>query len=177
MKVLGLDLSLTSSGVAVVESGTGVVHTESIKTRGKKNDTLRERHERQAYILTRILEVIEEYTPQYIVIEGPAYSSMVGKVHDRSGLWWIVVFALMNEDYKVSEVPPTNRAQYATGKGRAPKEDVVASVAEHMSVVVKTDDEADAVVLASMGLRSLGKPSDSIPETNWVSLKKVDWAW
>jgi crossover junction endodeoxyribonuclease RuvC len=177
MKVLGLDLSLTSSGVAVVESGTGVVYTEAIKTKGKKNDTLRERHERHAYILTRIQEIIEEHSPQYIVIEGPAYASSVGKLHDRSGLWWIVVFTLMNDLYKVSEVPPTNRAQYATGKGRVPKEVVVAAVAEHMSTVVKTDDEADAIVLACMALRSLGKPADSIPEVNWIALKKVDWEW
>lgn len=177
MKVLGLDLSLTSSGVAVVESGTGVIHTESIKTRGTQKDTLRERHERHSYILTRILEIIEEFSPDYVVVEGPAYASSVGKLHDRSGLWWIVVHTVMNDGYKISEVPPTNRAMYVTGKGRAPKDVVVSAVAEHMSTEVKTDDEADAIVLACMALRSLGKPTDSTPETNWISLKKVDWEW
>lgn len=189
MKVVGLDLSLTSSGVAMVAPVDGLGLTclplrvtskapttaRSASTGKPTPPTLGQRAAR----LERIADSVLSYCigADLVVVEQPAYSRTAGSMHDRSGLWWLVVSQLLRQSIPVAEVAPTARAKYATGNGGAGKDHVLASVVRrYADVEVSGNDEADALVLAAMGARHLGRPlEERIPATHLTAMTKVVW--
>lgn len=185
--VVGLDLSLTSTGTARIEiehddAGHIVAQIGSVGTiasKGKRADTLVDRSRRLSVLATKIVESC--IGADLVVIEGPAFSRSNPGMHDRSGLWWLVVDMLRTDSYvgavvDIVEVSPTSRAKYATGKGNAGKDGVLAAVVRrYAEFLVMGNDEADAVVLAAMGARSLGLPIDEVPAVNRSAMDKVSW--
>lgn len=166
--VIGVDLSLTGTGVACRHG------VETITTRGARDDDLTSRHER----LLRIREHVLSWCrgADLVVIEQPAYSRVAGHQHDRSGLWWLTVHALYALEIPVAEVSPTTRARYATGRGNAPKDEVLAAVVRRFTEpAVSNNNEADALILAAMGHDVLGDPLTSMPLNHRVALDAVVW--
>lgn len=167
-RVVGLDLSLTSTGIA---TPAGVYRVTS---KGSRGDTLIQRQERLNRLLLRIMELTHE--ADLAVIEQPAYSRTQGSQHDRSGLWWLVVDALLYRSVTVVEVAPTARARYATGRGNAGKDEVLAAVVRrYPNATINGNDEADAYVLMAMGLDCLGCPVVEVPKAHREALDKVAW--
>lgn len=188
MQVIGIDLSLTSTGLAVVNHSDLFGTTAAVarvtsdapstprnpRTGKPTPPTLEQRHNR----LQRIVGELREYcsAADLVVIEQPAFSRSTGSMHDRSGLWWLVVTKLRSLDLPVVEVTPPARAKYATGKGNAGKDAVLAAVVRrYVDVDVTGNDEADALVLAAMGARHLGHPIDDLPKTHLAALEAVRW--
>jgi crossover junction endodeoxyribonuclease RuvC len=171
--VIGLDLSLTSTGIAVIDRD-GPITLRRIATTGKTTDTLAERWYRLDRIVGPLKHLVDRHQPALIVIEGPSYGSRTGHQHDRSGLWWLVVDALPEP---IVEVPPTVRMRYATGKGQAQKDAVLAAVVRrYPHADVTGNDVADALVLAAMGRRWLGCPIEtSLPNTHLAAMDGVRW--
>jgi crossover junction endodeoxyribonuclease RuvC len=180
MKVVGLDLSLTSTGVAVATPNGAI--TDRITTKPVPNATLRERRDR----LRRLVSPIRTYITDadLVVIEGPSYGSTTPHQHDRAGLWWLVIDCVMRADVQVVEVPPSTRMRYATGRGNASKDDVLTAVIRrYPNVDVNGNDEADALILAAMGARHLGHPLESrlqdhlpcLPASHLAAMDAVHW--
>lgn len=179
--VVGLDLSLTATGIAT----PGGVRT--VGSRGKTGATLRQRsarlHDLAMDIGGEIDRVANEHRPStrdrlLVVVEAPAFSRTTGHQHDRSGLWWLVVDELCGSSYAtVVEVAPSARAKYATGKGNAGKDEVLAAVVRrYPDVDVSNNNEADSLVLRAMGCRAIGHPlEESLPQTHLAALDKVRW--
>lgn len=174
--VIGLDLSLTGTGVALAHKGI-VFDTDCIKTTGKKGDNLAERLARLELIRVTIMERAWGIEPDLAVIEAPSYGSKFGSQHDRSGLWWLVVKSLGDAGVPVATVSPNGRAKYGTGKGNAPKDEVLAAVVRNYpNVAVDNNNVADAVLLAAMGARHLGKPVEaSLPKPNLAAMDGAAW--
>lgn len=169
--VLGLDLSLTSTGYAVVRDDHRRVGT--LTSKGSAAATLRQRHLRLVGLVNDITDIAYDGV-DLVVIEAPAYSRSNPGMHDRSGLWWLVIDALDGLD--VVEVAPSARAKYATGKGNASKDAVLAAVVRrYPDIDVTGNDEADALVLAAMGRRALGQPIDDMPLSHLAGMSKVAW--
>lgn len=184
MKVVGLDLSLTSPGLAAAYSGQ-LVEVGNPKSKGRRGALLAERADRLSGLGDVILSWVESHDPDLVVVEAPSYGSRFGSPHDRSGLWWLVVTGLRSHEYPypVAEVAPQSRAKYATGRGNS-KKDVVAAAACHLygegafpGVLIANDDVADAAILAAMGSRFLGYPMEGfeLPADNLVSMDAVVW--
>lgn len=179
--VVGLDLSLTSTGVATIvidddrRTARDYTGVERVTSKGRKDATLWERAERLNQIVREILRLTNG--ADLVVLEGPSFGqARQGGQHDRSGLWWLVVDALHNTGYRVVEVPPATRARYATGKGNAAKDAVLAAVVRrYPDIDVIGNDEADALILAAMGARSLGCPIDDLPKTHVAAMDAVRW--
>ena len=171
--VVGLDLSLTGTGVAII--GHHGVSTGLIKSKGKKGDSLASRRDR----LKRIVHQISMLIPanSLVVIEQPAYSQTGGSHHDRSGLWWLVVELAMDWGWDVVEITPGGVKKYATGSGNASKDTVLAAVVKrYLDVDVTDNNVADALTLAAMGARSLGHPIEkSMPALNLTAMDAVRW--
>lgn len=171
MKVTGLDLSLTSTGLAVLVDGTAHVTRLGSTPAG---DTVTHRHHRLLWIANEVLEWCTG--SDLVVLEGPSYGSTTGHQHDRSGLWWLVVHRVLNAGLPLAVVPPTSRARYATGKGNAGKDAVlVAVVRRYPEVDVTGNDQADALVLAAMGARKLGHPIDAVPKPCRLAMGGAAW--
>jgi crossover junction endodeoxyribonuclease RuvC len=155
--VVGLDLSLTGTGVAHIDDGG--MHTTLITSKGKLADSLQMRASRLAVIKERIANLIPERA--LVIIEQPAYSQTGGSHHDRSGLWWLVVdyLAAFNQ---VVEVAPGTLKKFATGKGNAGKDEMLAAaIRRYPEAEVTNNNVADAVHLAAMGARYLGHPQEA----------------
>jgi crossover junction endodeoxyribonuclease RuvC len=176
VKIVGLDLSLASTGVAVIDRDSIAVGQIRTKPTG---DGLVARRER----LRRIRKELRTFliATDLVVIEGLAYASRSPHATERAGLWWLVVDQLLAEYVPVAVVSPTARAKYATGKGNAGKDAVLAAVVRrYPDVEVTGNDEADALVLAAMGSRSLGCPIEAggitgLPKTHLDAMTRVVW--
>lgn len=162
--VIGMDLSLTATGLAEVQDGE-VVTTYRVRSTGKKDDDLAARGERLESLSTQIIEwVMEGDDPDLVVIESPAYGAKFGSPHDRSGLWWLVVKNVLGLGFPIATVAPMSRAKYGTGRGNARKPDVLEAVKVNYGPFVASpygipdDNVADAILLAAMGARVLGEP-------------------
>ncbi|GAA1992699.1 hypothetical protein GCM10009718_33010 [Isoptericola halotolerans] len=178
MKIVGLDLSLTSTGVAAICDDDTVPAPYAFVDRitsKPSGSTLEARNRRLAIIVDAVHGWVHDGA-DLVVIEGLAYSSTSGKAAERAGLWWLVVHRLIANGYPVAEVPPTSRAKYATGTGNAAKDAVLAAVVRrYPDVEVTGNDEADSLILAAMGARWLGHPIDDLPKSHLDAMTKVQW--
>lgn len=170
MKVVGIDLSLTNSGLVVFEDGSVKIVSIPSKPTGK---SISDRLNR----ITDIVNTIRTYLcdSDLVVIEAPAYAKNVGSSHERSGLWWMVANVANEESDKVVEIPPTCRAKYGSSRGNAGKDEVLLAVARrYPEYEVKNNDEADALLLMAIGCRLLGSPIEQdLPASHLEALKKV----
>lgn len=173
--IIGLDLSLTSTGLARINDGEVTLRRVQSKPPPAARVTLASRSLR----LRKIAGEVFDYCTgaDLVVVEGPSYASDSGAAHDRAGLWWLILARLTGQGYNVVEVPPTLVKQYATGKGNAPKDAVLAAVVRrYPHVNVDQNDVADALVLAAMGARFTRQPIDGdLPQTHTRALARVKW--
>lgn len=173
MRIVGIDPSLTGTGIAIIEGGQVTVRT--VKSKGAAGDSLAARRFRLARLVRDIEEIVYPHV-DLIVIEAPAYNSRTGHQHDRSGLWWLLVERALGNYVHVAEVTTGGVKRYATGKGNAGKDSVLLAVARRFPDVAVTDNnQADALILAAMGARHLGQPIDSMPQAHCAALESVRW--
>lgn len=171
MKIVGLDLSLASTGVAVIAGRHAAVDRIQTKPRG---DALHARRGRLADIRAHIR--VWTTSTDLVVVEGLAYASRSPHATERAGLWWLIVDDLLARDAPVAIVPPSSRAKYATGKGNAGKDQVLAAaIRRYPDTNVTGNDQADALILAAMGARALEQPIDDLPKTHLDAMAKVAW--
>lgn len=184
----GLDLSLTATGVAVYRPEWPTVN--EIRLRKVTSDPADYRSARDAkdrpvatYAdrlnrLEDVLASIEDTIPPaaLVFLEAPSYGSSTSGTFDRSGLWWLVYQRLTALSCRVIPVAPTQRMLYATGKGRADKDQVIAAVVRrYPDLDVRDNNVADAVVLAAMAARAAGFPlEESLPAANLKAMDKLE---
>jgi len=170
-RVVGLDLSLTSTGIAV-NPLDGRIDVQKIKSTGKKTDSWAQR-------LTRIQDIARRVEFQVgrdalVILEAPSYGSSTGSQHDRSGLWWEVFLRLATSGSTVVPVEPTKVKKFATGKGNADKDKVLAEVVRrYPDIDVDGNDTADAVALLDIGMHLLGQPLTHVPALNRTVLDGI----
>lgn len=120
---IGLDLSLTGSGVVVLRHhGVAVRRTLKNRLRG---------YERLAWIRDRVAEVVREAQeasrlPVVAVIE--AMPSAPPIKHDIGELGGVVRTMLFEDGVPFALVPPPTLKKFATGAGNAPKDNVLMQV-------------------------------------------------
>lgn len=154
---VGLDLSLTSTGVALIHDGHATV--TRITSTGRKGATTAETADRIDRIIHDILHALPPLEHCRVAVEGPSFASTGSAAHVLGGLWWAVRAHLSSVDVIV--VPPSTVKKYATGKGNAGKDEVLAAVVRrYLDVEVRGNDEADALVLAAIAARLNGDPID-----------------
>lgn len=161
--VLGVDLSLTSTGIAQRRTVGRLTPPKGVTGL----DRLR-------WIRQHVL--VASAGVDLVVVEGLAFSSNTGKASERAGAWWLVVDALDAAGLSVAVVPPASRCRYATGKGNAPKDAVLAAACRRFpDVDVTGNDQADALWLAAMGCEYLGAPMVELPVAHRQALSGVAW--
>lgn len=176
--VIGLDIALTNSGVA------GPDWTDHIRT-----GTLRA-EARLDTILDRAATFYRH--ADLAVIEGASYGSAMQGGHDElAAARWIIRHDLWRRGIPTAVVPPASRTIYAVGTARPkhPTSGRALTAAEAKGAVrdavrerygIHTEgatryDQADAYVLAAMGLHWLGYPLADMPDTHARALGGVAW--
>lgn len=111
-RILGLDLSLTATGWALVWDGSpkwGV-----IKSRNRSVKRLSE-------IRNAVLDIINQTQPSLAVIEGYSYGSSHGMA-GLAELGGVIRLLLLDMGIPFIVVAPATNKKFATGKGNAEKD-------------------------------------------------------
>jgi Holliday junction resolvasome RuvABC endonuclease subunit len=171
--VVGLDLSLASTGVARVSSA-GQLTTQVVESKGKRADTLVDRHHRLRGMTERILG--DNSSASLAVIEG-CVAVAGGSSLDRHALWWNVVSGLMTRGVPVAVIAPSSLKKAIAGHGRADKVAVAMAISrmypdDHDQLT--GNDVADAAGLAHLGAVRLGWDVNAL-ERHRDIVKFTEW--
>lgn len=164
VRVVGIDPSLSATGLAAIEdtAGTPTVDTKVLKSK-PDDGTLSGRHSRLEAIASGVGAFCSAAT--LAVIEGPSYSSSGRGTWDRAGLWWWVVSVLNLTGTPLVEVPPKTRAKWATNSGNASKSVVAVALGRMWpDAKISDDNSADALALATIGAQLAGL---DVPQRAW----------
>lgn len=167
---IGLDLSLTSTGVAIGRA------TWAIATKGLRDE------ERLVYIRDLFLDAINDLEPEpntvfVVFLEGYSFASRNSHAHALGELGGVIRVALHEAGIPFVEVPPTCRAKFATGKGNASKSEVVSAISAKTGLLWEgpgNEDRCDAWILQEMGYTILGQSAMTWPAKNLEALQKLD---
>lgn len=189
--VVGLDISLSSTGIAVVDDHEDITVPIRVgRVRTNPDDypkTLLGQHNRMSQIEDGITDFInaDGGYPDIVVVEGPSMGSVQG-ADVLSGNRHRVLRALFRCGYEVAEVSPSSLKLYATGSGsnrgktKVTKQHVIKAVQFRYGDVgagIRNTDEADALILAAIGCRRLGNPIESalMPAANLAAMTNIRW--
>lgn len=171
--ILGIDWSLRATGLAVLcDDGT----TDVATIRPPADDgTILSIADRITYIADKVEAWADLAHGDTVVLEGVLHHAPSKHRSKMLGGWWMTAARVARAvNGSVYVVQPSNRAMYATGSGKAAKNDVLAAVrATYPQFAATNDDEADAVVLVAMGARALGRPIDNPPPTHLAAMRKI----
>lgn len=165
-RVVGLDLSLTSTGMA---TGGHTVALRPKKLRG---------YPRLRALREGVLEFIGKVQPDLVVVEGPSYGSTGNAFHQLAGLWWLITESVDATGIPLAVAPPSSIKRYATGAGGGPKANkdfVLGSAVRRFDWFDGGNDEADALWACAIGHAHLGDPIVDVPKTHQLALDGVEW--
>lgn len=165
-RVIGLDLSITATGIALVDG-------ETFTVAGKASEGDRR--------LATIALTVRSHTwhddrgplADLVVIEDlPVHAHAAGitaMVHGAARL------ALLGAGIPYVLVPPATLKKYATGKGNADKTAMAIAALKRTGREFTDDNQCDAWWLRAAGLQALGHPVVDVPQSQIEALAKVTW--
>lgn len=178
-RVCGLDLSLTSTGIALPGPSTPpdgttypAIHTITTKLRGIA---------RCDHIADTIIDRLWFTAPtgppdDYLVaIEGYSYSSRNSHAHALGELGGIVRSRLRAAHVRWVDIPPASLKRYACGRGNAPKDQVLVAAVQRLDITPRNSDEADAAWLRALTLDAYEHPIVTMPKQHRSALAGVEW--
>lgn len=160
-RVLGLDLSISATGLAAPDGTTRVL---------KLNATYGD--QRLGIILNAITDELEHGIDLAVIEDLPTHAQgagITGMVHG------ITRWALIDAGIPYTLIPPASLKKYATGKGNAAKPDMRMALYQRANLDLRDDNECDAWWLRAMGLDHLGHPPVPMPTTHRTALEKINW--
>lgn len=166
MKIIGLDLSLTSSGISI----NGETCIVSSKHKGV---------ERLSDLRNQFTVICQKNAITHALIEGYSFASRNSQAHSIGELGGVVRLLLHDLGIPFVEIPPTSRAKFATGKGNASKGEVISAISAKTGKIfggAGGNDECDAWVIEQMGLVRLGQSTYNWTKEQVSALDKIDWS-
>jgi Holliday junction resolvasome RuvABC endonuclease subunit len=163
--VVGLDLSLTSSGLARITWGRDRTVVTETWHRGEAGvTTLPDPADRCTALHRLKADIVEWAHPAHLVVVEKLVPNPVSRsTNERAALWYLTVSALVSRGSSVVEVHPGTLKRYATGRGGAPKQEMrAAAKANFPGVVTACSDEDDALWLAALGVQVLDGPLEHL---------------
>ncbi|GAA3441033.1 Holliday junction endonuclease [Planomonospora venezuelensis] len=163
-RVLGVDPSLTATGIAHPDGHTERVTCGDLRGTG-----------RLAWICSAVMGPVTTGV-DLVVIEGPSYGSMSGAGHhEAAGLWWLIAYHLDGRGVPYAVIPPSSLKKYASGKGNATKADMRMALFQRTGMDLRDDNQVDAAWLRAAGMEALGHPVVDLPKAQRDALAKVAW--
>lgn len=165
LRVIGLDLSLTSTGVCLPDGSTF-----RIKTRQKDGDR------RLLVIRDSIRAALAEHLPHLAVVEDlPVHAMAAGRTGHVHG---VVKAELLDAGVPYALVVPATLKSFAADHGSADKARMAAAAYLAAGAEFGDDkggDQCDAWWLRAAGHDALGAPLFGMPQAQRDRLLKVEW--
>lgn len=164
-EILAVDLSLTATGLAWRNFADRTDGTECLKVPGKGWP--------RVDAIVRKVRRLSSYA-NVVVVEGPSLHSQGRGTCDRWALRGAVLYDLWTRGIPFVEVPPAVVKKYATGKGNANKDAMIAAAIRSLGFEGSDNNEADAWCLLHMADQHYHF-TDTKPVYRAEMLAKVDW--
>lgn len=149
---MGIDASLTSTGISLLGADAVTTWTWQPKDRGI---------ERLSWLNEKINELIYDVKPDLVFLEDYAYSR--GNFAHQIGEWGgCVRLALHYSGTAWYVAGPGQVKKFATGSGAAKKSQIILALYKRWGLEIVQEDEADATVLALMAMYS-GESWQALP--------------
>lgn len=163
MRIAGLDLSITATGIARLDGSTYTVRPTA--TGDLRLITITDAVGDTVGLTAGVcdLAVIEDL-PTHAHAAG-----ITGMVHGavRSALLrWGVPYVL---------ITPASVKKFATGKGNATKADMRMALYQRAGLDMRDDNQVDAWWLRAAALDHYGQPVVQVPQSHRAALAKVQW--
>lgn len=144
MKIVGLDLSLVATGIAT-ENGAEVLR---YRMPSDANDYDR------AHRLKHLGILVDRLTrdADVVVMEGHSFNSKNTHAHSLGELHGVVKVTLLQRGVPLQIIPPASLKKFATGKGNADKNLMLATAIRDLGYAGSDHNEADALFLQWMGV-------------------------
>lgn len=144
---VGIDHSLTGTGVVVIDQDGCILEQKLIKTTNDEIDEVR---------MTRIIDEIS-FVPKIVrlkrvYIEGPSYMSTGQAVLQMGALHYLIRIFLYRKKVKYKIIAPGTLKKFITGSGAAKKEQMLLNIYKKWGVEFKDNNIADAYSLARLAL-------------------------
>ena len=153
MNCVGIDASLTGTGLVIIDKSCEVLFEELISS-SSKDDI----ESRLIDISDRIFSKIEKYKDLTICIEGLSFGSRGQATLDLAGLHFYLRTILFRDKYLFYVIPPTTLKRYVTGGGQCQKNLMLLKCYKKFGVEFSNDNLCDAYCLARYGLENyMGK--------------------
>lgn len=171
--ILGIDSSLTNTGLCHIFTGAGQqIDCATVPTTAQAFGTTPEGYSRRITYITGIVDSWMKGV-DLVAIEALAYSARGAAAYTLPWLWGSVIDRAVERNIPVLTVGTTQRAKYATGKGNASKDAVLAAACRRWPEVdIRNNDIADALIVAAIGARHLGYPVDDMPKAHYEAVMK-----
>lgn len=172
MTAVGIDLSITATGLASSDGKSRIIGSKGITTL-----PLADRVEALKNLRFDIVSWVTSQEPKLVLIEAPAFSRAGGGAVERHFLYLDVIDHILGRGIPLVEVTTNQRMTYATGKGQASKNAIVDAVARRWPQFETggNDNLCDAIVLAAMGAERLGQPLAIVPRSHSAALLRIAW--
>lgn len=161
MRVIGVDPSLTGTGICDVDGEMSVVRGPA-----ELGDF------RLQLIYDAVLDVAH-LADHAIVEDLPTHAHGAGKTGMAQG---VVRLALVQLHVPFTLVTAATLKKFATGRGDADKKQMRAALLEHTGMDVRNDNKVDAWWLRAVGLQRAGLLPFELPASHLGTLQKVEWA-
>lgn len=145
MKVMGLDLSLTGTGLVILNASGDAIDSMTISPK------LRDM-ERLAFIRSTVGKVLSNYNPMLTCIEGYSMGSRAGQLASIGELGGVIKLLLHRNGFRYTIVAPTQLKKFVTGKGNAMKDEIMMHVYKRWGWEAKDNNQADAYGLGRIAL-------------------------
>lgn len=175
LRIVALDLSLNSTGVATTVNIGDDVDTWALNPPDKIDDEYDDVRRLQWIRNTVRLILAGPTEPaDLVVIEGYAPGRQ-WKREAMGELGGVIKLDLFEQGYPLAIVGTNQLKLYATGKGNSAKFKVGQAAAHRAGRTFNTDDEADAWWLHQMASAHYGLPHVPMPALNRAVLDKIAW--
>ena len=143
--IAGIDPSLRSSGVIIIDTSGNILRKELIKP--KKLESA----ERLVFIRDSIELILREEGVTDVGIEGFSFGSFGRSTFDLGGLGWILRVMLHEKKYKYFDISPSSLKSFIV-KGNADKSMMMEAVYGIYGISFSDDNLCDAYSLSRMVL-------------------------
>jgi len=147
---VGLDLSLTGTGVTIIDATGVIIATKVFGYPLKKTATELEKISRVIDIVDGIMQLVRKYKDNTLMcsLERPAYSAK-GRQNDLSELQGVLKVNLWLAFSIISKLETASHVRKKVlGKGKLTKKQIMAEIKAQYKYILTNDNIADAFVLA-----------------------------
>lgn len=156
--VVGIDPSLTGTGIAYIDGTTTVVRT---KMTGDS---------RLLAIANAVATAVEDEPLLAVLEDLPTHAHGAGKTGMVQG---VVRLALLENRIDYVTVTPATLKKFATGNGGANKGDMRMELYKRVGIDLADDNEVDAWWLRALGHHLIDDPIVDLPKAHTAALAKV----